>query len=111
MSDVSQAEIDAGRLERRRTCYACGTIGFGRLEIRTTNGHLVLCEQCIGDINRKSPLLTALRERHDRLATALATIAEHHTDRCIHSAIHLCLFDVQKIARAALAAEPKEPTQ
>ncbi len=50
-----------------RPCDACGTMLLGYLTpIGTTNGALFLCEQCLSDINRKSPLLAAERHRADQ---------------------------------------------
>lgn len=43
-------------------CEACGMIdGKERIKVRTTNGALVLCRQCLDDINRKNPELPALK--------------------------------------------------
>lgn len=46
-----------------KKCEACWTFGTGYVHVRTTNGSLSLCEQCLGDINRKSPLLAAAEAR------------------------------------------------
>jgi hypothetical protein len=51
-----------------RPCDACGLSAgdsrtgklYGTTQIRTTNGSLFLCEQCLGDINRKNPITKAL---------------------------------------------------
>jgi len=45
-------------------CEACGLIsGAEYTKIRTTNGGLTLCGQCLGDINRKNPQIQSERVR------------------------------------------------
>lgn len=43
---------------KTRKCEACGTWGQHLMFVRTTNGALWLCRQCLDDINRKNPELT-----------------------------------------------------
>lgn len=44
-------------------CEACGLCGVGvdTIQVRTTNGALSLCRQCLDDINRKNPALAGLK--------------------------------------------------
>ncbi len=55
-------------------CDACDLRGQNveLIYVCTTNGGVTLCRQCLDDINRKSPLLSADREE---CAKALETIA------------------------------------
>jgi DNA-directed RNA polymerase subunit M/transcription elongation factor TFIIS len=55
---------------RSRKCEGCGTRGDNvtYIKVRVTNGSLMLCQQCLDDVNRKNPELTALRERLAGLA-------------------------------------------
>lgn len=50
-----------------KVCEACGSGPVETKLVRTTNGSLRICEQCLSDINRKSPLLIAERDRADKL--------------------------------------------
>jgi hypothetical protein len=44
-------------------CNACGLPESHLFKrVRTTNGGLLLCEQCLADINRKNPELRNLRD-------------------------------------------------
>ncbi len=79
-------------------CEACGTTDHtGTIEyirVRTTNGGLHLCRQCLDDINRKNPAIPAL-------VAALTTIACGNYDNA-----HDCKA-AAKIAVAAIKAHEK----
>lgn len=48
--------------EPRPKCEACGLQAIETyIQVRTTNGSLLLCQQCLGDLNRKNPELSDLR--------------------------------------------------
>ncbi len=51
-------------------CDACGLVGGELIRVRTTNGGLCLCRQCLDDINRKNPVLVGKRELEIRKARA-----------------------------------------
>ena len=56
------------REETHPKCEACGLQGPAtHIRVRTTNGGLLLCVQCLGDINRKNPLVQKLRDLIARL--------------------------------------------
>ena len=44
-------------------CEACGLISSATeyITVRTTNGGLILCSQCLNDINRKNPQIQSER--------------------------------------------------
>lgn len=46
-------------------CEACGFTGagFSPIRVRTTNGGLDLCRQCLDDINRKNPAFEVMTRR------------------------------------------------
>lgn len=52
-------------------CEACHTMCIGDLNgatrVRTTNGGLLLCPQCLSDINRKNPETAILREQLNKV--------------------------------------------
>ncbi len=56
-----------------KKCEGCGTIGGAEyIKVRTTNGALTLCRQCLDDINRKNPEVAALKAEIERLNKLLA---------------------------------------
>lgn len=59
----------------RPKCEACGHVGTtDYIRVRTTNGGLLLCVQCLGDINKKNPALkrvAALVERWRAVAKVI----------------------------------------
>lgn len=60
-----------------RKCEACGTMPAKEYSsIRTTNGVLHLCRQCLDDLNRKNPEIarpSACCEKENRCRTGRAT--------------------------------------
>ena len=74
--------ISDKRNEEPRQCEACGTIGRGQLaRIRTTNGSLFLCEQCLSDINRNvysrdAAIADAMEYKLDQLTAELERLRE-----------------------------------
>ena len=61
-------------------CDACGLLSASEPAriIRTANGCLHLCPQCLGDINRKSPLLAAMATQRDELLRVLQDLLHYH---------------------------------
>lgn len=60
-------------------CSACGLffgVGVGYKNIRTTNGGLLLCDQCLGDINRKNPELIGALKANSLLMAGMESQAE-----------------------------------
>ena len=57
-------------------CEACGLVSRSEdmAKIRTTNGMLRLCCQCLSDINRKNPEVARLRAENERLQWAMEAI-------------------------------------
>lgn len=48
-----------------RPCYGCGGDGE-RKTVYVTNGVLILCDQCLSDLNHKNPILAELRHVLDQ---------------------------------------------
>lgn len=53
-------------------CEACGSLGGEYVRVRTTNGGLNLCRQCLDEINAKNPELKEVRASLDSALAALA---------------------------------------
>lgn len=62
----------AWKAKQTGKCEGCGLNGGAYTCVHTTNGCLVLCHQCLSDLNRKNPELPALRAEIERLKTELA---------------------------------------
>ena len=54
-------------LTQPKICDGCGVLGPS-IRVYVTNGALTLCEQCLGDVNRKNPELVTLKAEANRLA-------------------------------------------
>ena len=77
------------REETHPKCEACGLQGPAtHIRVRTTNGGLLLCVQCLGDINRKNPLVQKLRDLIARLESEAESL--HNESRLV------CMFPVQQ---------------
>ena len=60
-----------------RLCEGCGA-NSNRKKVLVTNGALILCDQCLADLDRKNPQVKLLKER----LTAIAGIIEAVDNRC-----------------------------
>lgn len=60
-------------------CEGCGLPSDK--QVRTTNGGLYLCAQCLGDLNRKSPLLAAAESDRDQQRQRADAAERLHADR------------------------------
>lgn len=80
-------------------CEACGCWCAAEIVtgINVTNGHLWLCRECLGEINRKSPLLHAAEAS---LATAQAERDELAAER---ERVAMLLIDEEELAKTLLA--------
>lgn len=80
-------------MTKAATCEACGMKVDGRkwIKVRTTNGALTLCKQCLDDINRKSPLLVEREAEAAAMRKALhcALHAIRHV-LCVPARIEAC---------------------
>jgi hypothetical protein len=78
-------------------CEACGLLSAEAeyIRVRTTNGGLVLCRQCLDDVNRKNQEVAALKQEVELLKTALKRLALFGRGMLDE--------EMEKIAREALA--------
>ena len=79
-------------------CGLCSNKPAATRQVRTTNGVLSLCDQCLSDINRKSPLLAEALAQRDELLRALQDLLQHHIGAQIDGE-----FSTIAAARAAVA--------
>lgn len=77
------AELEAKIESRDGHCEGCGMErppAVGLRKVRTTNGVLTLCMQCLGDVNRKNPRIADLEAQHAADQQRIAELEDQLSD-------------------------------
>lgn len=78
-------------------CEGCGIYGTPKTKVYLTNGALRLCNQCLGDINRKNPDAKRYRAALLRLAARADTHPPADVRACVAEALGVTVGELESM--------------